>query len=264
MRVAHGLVLVPLLLLTIMTFMTEGGTADMVNPMEDSKGAESVNAENYGVIGDGVSDNTAGLQAALDAAVADGPVCYLPAGRYRINGSLVVPPGVTLRGASGGVPHSEQPIGTILLAYGGRGDADGEPLITLKPNAVVRNLTIHYPEQIVSDIVPYPWSIRGDGQLCQVLDVTLTNPYQALDFGTKWNELHTIRNVFGCPLKTGVYVDQCTDVGRIENVHFNPNFWTRMGLEPAFSTFSELKLRLLNISVTDWLVEILVRARATA
>ena len=217
-----------------------------------------VNAEDYGVVGDGILDNTPNLQAALDAAVTRGAVCYLPAGSYRINGALIIPPGVTLRGASGGVPHSENPIGTVLLAYGGRGDADGEPLITLKPNAVIRNMVIHYPEQTL-DIVPYPWTIRGDGELCQVLDMTVTNPYQLLDFGTKWNELHIIRNVFACPLKTGVYIDQCTDIGRVENVHFNPNFWTRMKLEPPFpgghdKLYSFLKGNLVGFKIgkTDW------------
>ena len=192
--------------------------------------AGSVNARDYGAAGDGAKDDTAALQAALKAAESKGPVCFVPAGHYRLNGSLVVPPGVTLAGASGGVPHSEHPIGTVLLAYGGRGKADGPPLITLKPNAVVRNMIIHYPEQTLPEVAPYPWTIRGDGELCQVIDVTMTNPYQAIDFGTCWNELHTIRNVFACPLKTGIYVDQCTDIGRIENVHFNPNFWVRMAL----------------------------------
>ena len=122
-----------------------------------------------------------------------------PAGLYRLDGPLTVPAGVTLCGASVGVPHSEHPIGTVLLAYGGRGQPDGEPLITLKPNAVVRNLVIHYPEQTLPEVAPYPWSIRADGELCQILDITLTNPYQAIDVGTKWNELHLVRNVFACP-----------------------------------------------------------------
>jgi hypothetical protein len=218
---------------------------------------ECVNARDYGVIGDGVFDNTNSIQNALNEAQKTNPVCYLPPGRYRINGSLTVPSGVTLLGASGGVPHSEHPIGTVLLAYGGRGEVDGQPLITLKPNAVISKMIIHYPEQIVSDIVPYPWTIRGDGELCQVLDMTLTNPYQAIDFGTNWNELHTIRNVFGCPLKTGIYIDQCTDIGRIENVHFNPNFWTRMALEPKLSggdLASYLKENLVGFKIgkTDW------------
>ena len=216
-----------------------------------------VNAGDYGAVGDGVYDNTTSIQNALNASENKCPICSLPAGHYRINGSLTIPPGITLQGASGGVPHSEQPIGTILLAYGGRGEADGQPLITLNPNAVIRNMIIHYPEQISTDIVPYPWTIRGDGELCQVVDMTLTNPYQAIDFGTKWNELHTIRNIFACPLKAGIYIDQCTDVGRIENVHFNPNFWTRMALDPKYSQMdiaSYLKENLVGFKIgkTDW------------
>lgn len=221
--------------------------------------AENISAAAYGVVGDGIFDNTAALQAALNAAETKGPICFLPSGRYRLNGSLVVPPGVTLCGSSGGVPHSEHPIGTVLLAYGGRGKADGTPLITLKPNATVCRLIIHYPEQRFPDIVPYPWTIRGEGEMCQVVDVTLTNPYQALDFGTKWNELHIIRNVFACPLKIGVYIDQCTDIGRVENVHFNPNFWTRMALEPRFSgqhqklhAYLQKNLIGFKIGKTDW------------
>ena len=83
-------------------------------------------------------------------------------GLYRLNGPLTVPPGVTLCGASGGVPHSEHPSGSVLLAFGGRGQPEGEPLLTLKANAVVRNLTIHYPEQTLREVIPYPWSIRAD------------------------------------------------------------------------------------------------------
>lgn len=194
----------------------------------------TIDAQRFGVRGDGVADDTDAIQAALDAAETSGPICSLPAGRYRIGGSLVVPPGVTLQGASGGVPHSKHPIGTVLLAYGGRGQPDGDPLIHLKYNASVSCLIVHYPEQTMPDIVPYPWTIRGEGRLCQVADVVMTNPYQAIDFGTHHNELHTIRNVFACPLKVGVYIDQCTDIGRLENVHFNPNFWTQMALEPLF------------------------------
>ena len=216
-----------------------------------------VNAKEHGAVGDGEADDTQALQNALNAAVEKGPICYLPAGHYRINGSLVVPPGVTLCGASGGVPHSEHPIGTVLLAYGGKGKADGEPLVTLKPNAVIRNLVIHYPEQTLPDVVAYPWTIRGDGEMCQVLDITITNPYQALDFGTKWNELHLIRNVFACPLRTGLFIDQCTDIGRVENVHFNPNFWTRMALEPKYpggdiKAYLEKNLVGFKVGNTDW------------
>jgi hypothetical protein len=233
---------------------THGAEATEASALASSS---PVNARQHGAKADGKTDDTKALQAALNAAATKGPVCYLPAGHYRLDGSLAVPPGVTMCGASGGVPHSEHPIGTVLLAYGGQGQADGEPLITLKPNAVVRNLVIHYPEQSLSEVAPYPWSIRADGELCQVSDVTLTNPYQAIDVGTRWNELHLVRNVFACPLKIGVYIDQCTDIGRIENVHFNPNFWTRMALKPGFpggdiKAWLENNLIGFKIGKTDW------------
>jgi Pectate lyase superfamily protein len=219
--------------------------------------AYGVNARRHGARGDGTADDTQALQSALNAARTEGPVCYVPPGHYRLNGPLTVPAGVTLCGASGGVPHSEHPVGTVLLAFGERGQADGDPLITLKPNAVARNLVIHYPEQTLHDVRPYPWTIRVDGELCQVLDLTMTNPYQALDLGSKWNELHLVRNVFACPLKTGVYIDQCTDIGRIENVHFNPNFWTRMALMPKYAGgdmkgYLEKNLVGFKIGKTDW------------
>lgn len=220
---------------------------------------EGVNAGDFGAVGDGRHDDSAALQAALDAAADRGGLCYVPPGRYRLEGSLMVPAGVAFVGASHGVPHSEHPIGTVLLAYGGRGDAEASPLITLKPNARIQGMTIHYPEQTVPDVVPYPWSIRVDGELCQITDMVLTNPYQALDLGTCWNELHLVRNVFACPLHIGVYVDQCTDIGRLENVHFNPNFWTRMQLQPghpattgALKAYLEENLIGFKIGKTDW------------
>jgi len=226
-------------------------TAGSVAAMAD------VDVRDFGAVGDGTADDTAAIQRALDAASTQGVVCFAPAGRYRVDGALTVPPGVTFRGASGGVPHSEQPIGTVLLAYGGKGNEDGAPLVTLKPNAVIREMIIHYPEQTLPDVIPYPWSIRVEGQLCQITDMTLTNPYKALDLGTNWNELHTVRNVFACPLRVGVYIDQCTDIGRIENVHFNPNFWTRMSLEPRFpggdiKAYQERNLVGFMIGKTDW------------
>jgi hypothetical protein len=222
------------------------------------KPLRGVNAKDYGAVGDGKTDDTTALQAALVAAETIGPVCQVPAGHYRIDGSLTVPAGVTLAGASGGVPHSEHPIGTVLLAYGGKGNVNGTPLISLEPNAVIRNVTIHYPEQTLPDVIPYPWTIQGRGELCQVTDVTMTNPYQAIDFGTYGNELHTIRNVFACPLKTGIFIDQCTDIGRIENVHFNPNFWVRMALAPGFPKNGDITAYLnknlvgFKIGRTDW------------
>jgi hypothetical protein len=116
--------------------------------------------------------------------------------------------------------------GSIIYATGSPGNENGSPLILMESNSCVKGLTIFYPEQTIKNIKPYPWTIQGSGTNCSVIDMTLSNPFKGIDFGTNSNELHYIRNIYGCPLKTGIFIDNCTDIGRIENVHFNPNAWS--------------------------------------
>jgi len=56
-----------------------------------------------------------------------------------------------------------------------------------------------------------------------VLGVELLNPYNGIDASR--NERHLIRDVQGQPLRRGIYVDAIYDIGRIEDVHFNP-WWS--------------------------------------
>lgn len=173
-------------------------------------------------------DATATIQAMLDKAAADGGgTVTLAADKYRLYGSLRVPPAVTLQGTWTAPHHARLNNGTVLMALGGRGSEEGPALVELEPSATLRGVTIYYPEQDLADLQPYPWTIRGRGMHNTVEDVTLVNPWQGIDIGTHANELHLIRNVFGCPLKTGIYINACTDIGRIENVHFNPHYWSR-------------------------------------
>jgi len=224
-------------LLTYGVAMGAAGLASAREPGETAhaSGADSmwgVNAKTLGATGDGVSDDTGAIQRALDAAqAAGGGTVYLPPGRYLTRGVLTVPDGVTLRGSFSCVPsHSGlrdrgQPKpgddGTVLLATAGRGQEDGAPFVTLNTNSSIAGLTIFYPEQ-VTDAEPaaYPWTIVMRGKNPAVMDVELLNPYQGID--ASQNERHNIRNVTGQPLRRGIWVDAIYDIGRIENVHFNP------------------------------------------
>jgi hypothetical protein len=69
----------------------------------------------------------------------------------------------------------------------------------------------------------YPWAIAMRGKNPAVLAVELLNPYNGID--ASQNERHLIRDVQGQPLRRGIYVDSIYDIGRIENVHFNP-WWS--------------------------------------
>lgn len=195
------------------------------------------NVSDFGAAGDGSADNSQAFQQALVAAhAANGGVVVVPAGRYRFDGALTVPPNVTLRGTFSYAPShtgiryegAEKPVyGSVLEPYAEAGNEDGTPFITLKDNATLQGFTIHYPAQDpkAAAPTPYPWTIRMRGNNPAILDVELLNPYNAIDASE--NQRALIRNIHGQPIHIGVYVDLVYDIGRIENVHWNP--WWTMG-----------------------------------
>jgi hypothetical protein len=197
--------------------------------------AGALHVQEVGAAGDGKTDDTAAFQKALDAAGQHGGgTVYAPPGRYLMKGTLQLRGGVTLRGSYSCVPShtglrnagQAKPgdDGTALLVTAGRGAENGEPFLTLNTNSTVAGLTVYYPEQIADEQpLPYPWTIAMRGKNPAVLDVELLNAYQGID--ASQNERHNIRNVTGQPLRRGIWVDAIYDIGRIENVHFNP-WWS--------------------------------------
>ena len=196
-----------------------------------------ITEEPYSVKNDGSEDATAAFQSAIDfAATRGGAVIFVPAGRYRFDGTLLLREKVILRGDWAAPDEGGSNRGTILMPYAGRGNAEGEPFIRIERGAGIRNLTIWYPEQSISNVTPYPWAIlcnpntpRGSDDNTSVVNVTLVNPYQGIKVGPVSNELHYIRNVYGTPLKTGIWLSRTTDIGRIMNVHFEPRYWSQSG-----------------------------------
>src|SRR5688500_2966312 len=191
---------------------------------------EAPRAAVYGIRADVADDQTAAIQKYLNEVERrGGGEARLEPGQYTIRGSLRAPAGVMLAGAWEMPHHGIITKGTVLMAYAGRGKEDGAALIELSPSSGVRGITICYPEQKLADVQPYPWGIHGKGMHNTVENVTLVNAWQGIAIGPESNELHVIRNVFGCVLRRGVYIDNTSDVGRIENVHFNPHYWPRSG-----------------------------------
>lgn len=192
--------------------------------------------KDYGAVGDGVTDDTAAFQEALNAAGnSGGGVVFVPAGRYKIAGNLLVPTGVTLRGDWISPEESDGAVlGTILQAYDGRGDENGMSFIRLAQASGVTNLSIWYPEQTLDSPAAYPWTIEQlSGDSATVKNVTLVNSYNGIKIGPVWNELHYVRNMHGTALKTGVFLDFTTDIGRLEEIRLSPGIWADSGLPGA-------------------------------
>ena len=205
-----------------------------VTPSLAQESGDVFDVRQFGAKGDGITDDTAGFQAALDAAgEAGGGIVKAPRGVYRFEGHLKVPDAVTLKGIWESIPAHNgirdrglpKPTddGTTFLITEGAGSEDGAPFITLGTNSTLKGVVLYYPDQKVDDVpVPYPWAVAMRGKNPAVLDVEMLNPYSGIDATN--NERHLIRNVHGQPLRRGVFVDSIYDIGRIENVHFNPWF----------------------------------------
>lgn len=189
----------------------------------------------FGALGDGKTDDTAAFQKALDtAAKAGGGIVHAPRGNYFFAGQLNVPSAVTLKGTWESVPAHNglrdaglpKPTddGTTFLITANAGKEDGPPFITLNHNSTLKGVVLYYPEQNpAEEPKPYPWAIALRGKNPAVLAVELLNPYNGID--ATHNERHLIRDVQGQPLRRGILVDSIYDIGRIENVHFNP-WWS--------------------------------------
>jgi len=194
-----------------------------------------VSVREFGAKGDGRTDDTEAFQKALDSFGFRGGVVQVPRGNFYFAGHLNVPNGVTLEGVWRSVPaHTgirdqgmAKPTddGTTFLVTENAGREEGPPFLTLNTNTTLKGVVLYYPDQKPDDIpVPYPWAIAMRGKNPAVLDVELLNPYNGVDASR--NERHLIRNVQGQPLRRGVWVDSIYDIGRIENVHFNP-WWSQ-------------------------------------
>ena len=193
------------------------------------------NVRDFDAKGDGKTDDTDAFQRALDTAgEAGGGLVHAPRGNYYFSGHLNVPQAVTLAGIWNSVPaHNgirDQGLpkptddGTTFLVTESSDNEDGPAFITLNTNSTLKGVVLYYPQQNVDDVPkPYPWAIAMRGKNPAVLAVEMLNPYNGID--TTETERHLIRDVQGQPLRRGILVDTIYDIGRIENVHFNP-WWS--------------------------------------
>ena len=205
----------------------------------------------FGAVGDNFTDNTGPFAKALAACrAARGGEVVAPPGLWRFTGNLSVPVGCTLSGSYASVAgdpictsHNVGVVGgclpaagTVLMPTGGRGTSCDVPVespnggipceeafITLEATATVRGMIIYHPEQeTVQRPVPYPWTIIMKGDNAAATDLECLNSWNCV--AAVQSSRHYIARVAGQALNIGVFVDQSYDIGRIEDVHFNPWF----------------------------------------
>lgn len=192
--------------------------------------AAYLDVQRFGAVGNGTTDDTAAIQAALTAAATTCGTVFLPptANGYRVFGSLTVPPCVRLLGAFGGHRRGLPKAGAGLTPRGSTLLVDGSytgNLILLGGGSCVEGIEIFYPDQVTTGTPDtYGWSVYADGAaaMASVLSVSMPNTFQGI-----FCEAEGIRvdNVAGWGISRGILLGRVADVARISNVHFNSNAW---------------------------------------
>ena len=200
----------------------------------------SVNAvTDMGADNTGNNDSTAAIQNAINAVKGSGGIVFLPAGFYRVDGTLNIPAGVTLRGEWKNPDEGGLGKGTILKAYYGAGDADAKAFMTIASGSCIRDLSVWYPNQNAASPVAYPYTIEGSGHT-SIYNITLYNSYN----GFKNNSCSSmlIRGLYGTVLNYGIWAAYAYDVPRTEQISFDTAYWAGSGLTgaPAGETLNTL------------------------
>jgi Pectate lyase superfamily protein len=149
--------------------------------------ADEFPVASFGAKGDGQTDDTAAIQAAINAAgAAGGGSVVLSVARYFTAGTLVIPAGVVLSGptegpidVSGINPASTAVAATLLITN------TSNPFITLQGiGAGVTDLLFHYPNQVATSASApnvYPYTILVTAPGTKIARSTVINAYDFLD-----------------------------------------------------------------------------------
>src|SRR5690242_16698975 len=90
------------------------GSYDNLYGLGKTTAQENFNVKDYGAIGDGVSDDSAAVQAALNAVPVTGGTVYFPDGQYRLHG-LVPKPNTTVQCSGGAVLLADLNTNALFL-----------------------------------------------------------------------------------------------------------------------------------------------------
>ena len=183
----------------------------------------------------GVEDATSVINKAIKAVYnAGGGTVYLPAGKYKVTGTIEVLPFVSLVGDynADAAKDGSGDYGTVILACPDAVDANFPALFEIGGSACVVGLTVYYPEQDVNDVKPYPFTFSIPGttknhayyMLSTIENITVINGYRGIYAGSV-NEQMNIHDVRGTFLYRAMELYDSADASTIEYVDAAPEYW---------------------------------------
>lgn len=183
--------------------------------------------QEYGAVGDGITDDSAAFQRAINAVYDSGGdgggVIYIPPGQYAFYTNITVPTGVTLHGDwTDWTKGTNGLVGTTFDVFYGAGQTNAAPFIQTSISASLRDINIWYPNQNPSSITAYPFAIVAASDVV-VQNVVLVNAYEGiLCNGSEF----ILSSVIGTPLFMGISTaGTIADICQTEDIRFSPAVW---------------------------------------
>jgi hypothetical protein len=205
--------------------------------------ADVVNVKDFGAVGDGVVDDTAAIQNAINSGKA---LVFLPEGNYKVTASITIPENVTLEGtlqpmqtgvlwnystSQWRIPNNAT---VISVSFGSGGSSKTNAAIRLSNESCVKGISFYYPSQNGDTSTPtqYPPTIslkpRTTGTLsldtvtgASIESCHFCNPWNAIDFSDRNGRL-LAKNLCGFAYNNFIYVDNSYEVNRLQDIQLNP------------------------------------------
>ena len=244
-KVLSVFVVASIILACVPFALADNGTAriiDTVYPTDDLVIADYVVTESpYNADPSGWGDSTAAIQKAInDCAASGGGTVFMPAGRYRLTGSVNILPFVTLRG-DWQDPDLGGDYGTLIVADVESKDDIDSALLRVGGSAGAVGLTVWYPDQSLENVLPYPYTFLIDGvgdsyMLQSIINCTMLNSYRGIGASTagetgqiQVHEMLNIENVKGTFLSRGLTAFDSADIDIVKGLHISPKYWAQSG-----------------------------------
>lgn len=188
----------------------------------------------------GKEDATPFIQQAIDTCAANGGgTVWLPAGKYRVTGSIYIRQFVTLMGDYAD-PDESTEYGTIIIADVESKDVMTPGLFTVGASAGAVGLTVWYPDQSLENVKPYPFTFyivgNGDYMLQTIKNCTLLNSYRGIGASAECendiyecHEMMTIENIKGTCLYQGLNAHNSADVDTVKTLYISNEYWCNAG-----------------------------------
>lgn len=212
-----------------MQFIQSGSGA--VTRSVQSKLRDVVNVKDFGAVGDGVTDDTSAIQAAINFVKSSGITysLYLPEGVYKTTSKLNIDSALRIvgEGCSPYVTNTGNRGGGswLYFAHTGRGiSVDGTGMlsgIVFENFGTFRDQPIPAPGWVPT---AHDYDIWVDNADVTLDEITLLNPTKGFKLSNTQAGRLTIKRLRGQPLQIGIDIDECYDLPQITNVHFWP-YW---------------------------------------